>query len=43
MTKRELAEYAAKLEKEMRKAAKDLEFEKASILRDRLFEVKAKL
>lgn len=43
MTKRELAEYAAKLETEMRKAAKDLEFEKASILRDRLFEVKAKL
>lgn len=43
LTKKELAEYAGKLEKEMRAAAKDLEFERAAILRDKLLEVKAKL
>ncbi len=43
LTKKELGEYAVKLEKEMRKAAKDLQFEKAAVLRDRLLEVKAML
>ncbi len=43
LTKKELGEYAVQLEKEMRAAAKDLAFEKAAILRDRLLEVKAKL
>lgn len=42
-TKKELGEYASKLEKEMREAAKNLEFEKAAILRDRLLEVRSKL
>ena len=43
LTKKELAAYAAKLEKEMRKSAKDLQFERAALLRDRLLEVKTKL
>jgi excinuclease ABC subunit B len=43
LTKKELGEHAVKLEKEMRKAAKDLQFEKAAVLRDRLLEVKAML
>jgi len=43
MTKKELADYAVKLEKEMRAAAKDLQFEKAAAMRDRLFEIKTKL
>ena len=37
------AETAAKLEKEMRQAAKDLLFERAAVLRDRLLEVRSKL
>ena len=43
LTKQELADYAAKLEKEMRAAAKDLLFERAAVLRDRLLEVRSKL
>jgi excinuclease UvrABC helicase subunit UvrB len=31
------------LEKEMRKAAKDLQFERAAIFRDRLLEIRAEL
>ena len=43
LTKAELREYAGKLEKEMRAAAKDLQFERAAVLRDRLLEVRSKL
>ncbi len=43
LTKAELKDYAAKLEKEMRQAAKDLQFERAALLRDRMLEVRAKL
>ena len=43
LTKKELGEYASKLEKEMRKAASDLQFERAAVLRDRLLEIKSKL
>ena len=43
LTKRELTDYAKKLEKEMKAAAKDLQFERAAILRDKLLEVRAKL
>ncbi len=43
LTKAELREYAGKLEKEMRSAAKDLQFERAAVLRDRLLEVRSKL
>ena len=43
LTKAELKEYAAKLEKEMKAAAKDLQFERAALLRDRMLEVRAKL
>ncbi len=43
LTKAELKDYAAKLEKEMRAAAKDLQFERAALLRDRMLEVRAKL
>jgi excinuclease ABC subunit B len=43
LTKKELKEYADKLEKDMRDAAKALEFERAAVLRDRLLEVRAKL
>ncbi len=43
LTKAELADYAARLDKEMRAAAKALEFERAAVLRDRLLEVKAKI
>ncbi len=42
-TKSELKAYAAKLEKEMRAAAKELRFERAAVLRDRLLECRAKL
>ena len=38
-----LAKRKAKLEKEMRDAAKDLLFERAAVLRDRLLEVRSKL
>ena len=43
LTKKELSEYASKLEKEMRRAASDLLFERAAVLRDRLMEVRARL
>ena len=43
MTKKELADYVAALEKEMRQAAEDLQFERAAMLRDKVFEYKAKL
>ena len=41
MTKKELKEYVGILEKEMRVAADDLQFERAAILRDRILEYKA--
>lgn len=43
LTKAELADYAAKLDREMRAAAKALEFERAAVLRDRLMELRSKL
>ncbi len=43
LTKKELADYAAKLDREMRAAAKELQFERAALLRDRLLEVKSRL
>ena len=43
LTKRELTDYAKMLEKEMKAAAKDLQVERAAVLRDRLLEVRAKL
>jgi excinuclease ABC subunit B len=43
LTKKELIEYVKKLEKEMKQAAADLQFERAAMLRDKVFEYKAKL
>jgi excinuclease ABC subunit B len=43
MTKKELKNYVAKLEKEMKDAAADLQFERAAQLRDRIFEYRARL
>ncbi len=43
LTKKELKDYADKLEKEMKEAAKALEFERAAVLRDRLLDVRAKI
>ena len=43
LTKKELTEYVKKLEKEMKQAAADLQFERAAQLRDRLFEYKVRL
>ena len=43
MTAKELKEYAEKLKKEMNAAAEALQFEQAALLRDRYFEIKAKL
>ena len=43
MTKKEFKEYVGILEKEMRVAADDLQFERAAILRDRILEYKAAL
>ncbi len=40
MSKNDLARLIRELEKEMRKAAEELEFEKAAILRDRIFELR---
>jgi excinuclease ABC subunit B len=43
MSARELKAYVAKLEEEMRQAAKDLQFERAAELRDMIFEYKVRL
>ena len=43
MSARELKEYVAKLESEMRQAAKDLQFERAAELRDLIFEYKVRI
>ena len=43
MTKKELTDYVAGLEKEMKQAAADLQFERAAMLRDKVFEYRAKL
>ncbi len=43
LTKKELADYVKKLEKEMKQAAEDLQFERAAQLRDVIFEYKAKM
>ena len=43
MTAKELKAYVAKLEEEMRRAAKDLQFERAAELRDLIFEYKVRL
>lgn len=43
MTRKELKEYVAKLETEMKQAAKDLQFERAAELRDLIFEYKVRL
>ena len=43
LTKKELADYVKKLEKEMKQAASDLQFERAAQLRDQIFEYKVRL
>ena len=43
LTKKELKDYVRKLEKEMKQAAGDLQFERAAQLRDMIFEYKAKM
>ena len=43
LTKKELADYVKKLEKEMKQAAGDLQFERAAQLRDQIFEYKVRL
>ena len=43
LTKKELAAYVKKLEKEMQQAASDLQFERAAQLRDQIFEYKLRL
>ena len=43
MTTKELKEYVAELEAEMRQAASDLQFERAAELRDIIFEYKVRL
>ena len=43
LTKKELTEYVKKLEKEMKQAAADLQFERAAQLRDQIFEYKVSL
>ena len=43
MTKKELRDYVKELEKEMRQAAEDLQFERAAQLRDQIFEYKVRL
>ncbi|MCI8609445.1 MAG: excinuclease ABC subunit UvrB [Firmicutes bacterium] len=43
LTKKELMEYVKKLEKEMKQAASDLQFERAAQLRDQIFEYKVRL
>jgi len=43
LTKKELADYIKKMEKEMKDAAANLQFERAAELRDRIFEYKLRL
>ena len=43
LTKKELKDYVKKLEKEMKQAAADLQFERAAQLRDQIFEYKVRL
>ena len=43
LTKKELTDYVKLLEKEMREAAKDLQFERAAELRDKIFEYKVRI
>ena len=43
LTKKELADYVKSLEKDMKQAASDLQFERAATLRDLVFEYKASL
>ena len=43
MTRGEITEYVKKLEKEMKQAAADWQFERAAQLRDIIFEYKARL
>ena len=43
LTKKELADYIKKMEKEMKDAASMMQFERAAELRDRIFEFKLKL
>ena len=43
LTKKELADYVKSLEKDMKQAASDLQFEKAAMLRDLVFEYKFSL
>ena len=43
MTKKELMKFVEKLEKEMKQAASDLQFERAAMLRDRVFEYKSRI
>ncbi|MBR0597618.1 excinuclease ABC subunit UvrB [Sinanaerobacter chloroacetimidivorans] len=43
LTKKELTDYIKRLEKEMKDAAANLQFERAAQLRDRIFEFKVKL
>lgn len=43
LTKKELLDYIKKMEKEMKQVAADLQFEQAAMLRDRVFEYKARL
>ena len=43
LTKKELKDYIKKLEKEMKQAAQDLQFERAAQLRDQIFEYKVRL
>ena len=42
-TKKELMNYIKTLETEMKQAAKDLQFERAAQLRDKIFEYKVRL
>ena len=43
LTKKELSDYVKRLEKEMKQAAQDLQFERAAQLRDQIFEYKVRL
>ena len=43
MTRKELLEYIRSLEKAMKEAAAELQFERAAMLRDKVFEYKTRL